>query len=172
VWDATVNDNFFGKFCLGIGNHQNISRLIHILLNLCCCYYRNGQRSGKSHHGKQRTPCYQVRFNATESFGTIKLTTLSFYHRNALNIVKDDLIVKVDELTRYWSHFKIILPVLIFIILASKKFCEKRFDHYKRSKKNSNAEYLSWRMRLKWSKKKQKRQLKRTSLMMRYDIIF
>lgn len=36
--------------------------------------------------------------------------TYSLFYRNALNIVKDDLIIKVDELTRlvceFWALFK------------------------------------------------------------------
>jgi len=46
----------------------------------------------------------------------IKENTELLATKNALNIVKDDLIIKVDELTRYLFLFNIILKVIHTVI--------------------------------------------------------
>lgn len=96
VLGATVNDNFFGKSLLLVLEIIIKQPLTTTRAQIKFYFLRNGQRSGKSYHGKQRTPCYQVRkqlFHKT-------FTNHRCPDRNALNIVKDDLIVKLDELTR------------------------------------------------------------------------
>lgn len=65
--------------------------------------HRNGQRSGESYYGKYRTIGNKV-YKLSSDLITTKYVYAIFNcplicdSRNALNIVKDDLIVKVDEL--------------------------------------------------------------------------
>ena len=62
---------------------------------------RHGQRSGEPHHGEQRTAGHQVRTPKIkiESKKQSKELIQFLRRRNALNIVKDDLIAKVHLAT-------------------------------------------------------------------------
>lgn len=66
--------------------------------------FRDGQGGGESADGEQTAPSDQVRDDAETvcvcvCVSYLLLFLLSLPDRNALNIVKDDLIAKVDELS-------------------------------------------------------------------------
>lgn len=89
-----------------------------------CISFRYGKRGGKSNYGKQRTVGHKV---SAITYSPPQCNKINSYYftRNALNVVKDDLIVKVDELT---GELEMLREEILSLNLSRTKLRERVGD--------------------------------------------